>query len=140
MRRLAPGVGVTLFTQIARFVGVGLLATLMHVLVAICAAAWLGFPPLGANFTGFAAAVILSYLGQGRFTFGARLQHRFHAPRFLTIAVLGLALSTLITEVAVMRAGLTFTYAMGLVGVAVPLTTFTLCRFWLFKPSYGTGP
>ena len=130
---------MTLLAQLLRFAGVGALATLVHVAVAISAEA-LGAGPQMANLSGFCAAVALSYLGQGRLTFEVELRHAFHAPRFVASALLGLAVSSSVTQVAVVWGGLHFVLGMAIVAVLVPATTFVMCKFWVFRPGYSAGP
>ncbi|MGZ2258112.1 GtrA family protein [Roseobacter sp. A03A-229] len=125
---------MTLVTQLARFASVGLIATLLHIGVAMICATLLAFAPHTANGAGFCAAVAFSYVGHGRFAFEADLQHSFHAPRFLTTALIGFALSSGITEVTVIWLGLPFAVGMAVVAVAVPATTYLLCRLWVFRP------
>lgn len=126
--------------QISRFAGVGAVATFLHVVVALVLAEAFGFAPQAANGMGFAAAVTLSYLGHGHFTFGAELEHRFHAPRFLATSGLGLILSSGLTQVIAVWLGAPFALAMAAVAVVVPLATFLLCKFWVFAPSQSDGP
>ncbi len=128
-----------LATQIARFAGVGALATLTHVAVAIVCEAMLGFAPQAANLAGFAAAVSLSYFGQGRFTFDTQLRHNWHAPRFLASALFGLAISSGLTQVIVVWLGAPFWAGMAVVAAAVPVATFVMCKFWVFQPISGAA-
>lgn len=126
--------------QLSRFAGVGAIATAVHVLVAMLAAEGFGWAPQIANFAGFAAAVTVSYLGHGRFTFGTRLEHRTHAPRFLISAGLGLGLSGLITQVIAVWFAAPFALAMAVVAVAVPMSSFLLFKFWVFTEPQPDGP
>lgn len=121
-------------TQVTRFASVGVLATLVHVGVALLAEAAFGLGAQAANSAGFAGAVILSYLGQGQWTFGAELQHRTHGPRFLSIALLGYAVSSLVTLLVTGWMGAPFIAAMAAVAVIVPGATFLACKFWVFRP------
>ena len=125
--------------QLRRFAGVGLAATLLHVATAL-AASRLGLSPQAANAAGFAAALGLSYLGHGRFTFAADLEHRRHGPRFLATAGLGLVLSSALTQAIAVWLGAPFAVAMGVVALAVPAATFLLCRLWVFAPPQPGGP
>lgn len=118
--------------QLSRFVSIGALTTVLHVVVALLAKSGLGLSPLAANLSGFAVAVTLSYIGHGRITFAARLEHGFHAPRFLVVSGLGLVLSTLVTQVVTVSFGAPFYFSMAAVAVIVPALTFLLCKFWVF--------
>ncbi len=125
--------------QLGRFASVGVAATLLHVGTAL-AAARLGLSPHAANGAGFAAALTLSYLGHGHYTFGAEVEHRRHGPRFLATASLGLVLSAAITQVVALWLGAPLALAMGVVAVAVPGATFLLCKLWVFAPPQPGGP
>jgi len=120
--------------QLLRFASVGALATVLHVGVALAVSTYFGFVPQVANACGFASAVTLSYFGQGRFTFARDLRHRFHAPRFLATALTGLLVSSGITEGVTSILGAPFALAMAAVAVAVPATTYALCKFRVFRP------
>ncbi|CUK15614.1 GtrA-like protein [Ruegeria denitrificans] len=126
--------------QISRFAGIGVLATTLHVIVAIVAAEFFAVTPLLANSIGFFAAFSLSYLGHGRITFGTSLEHRYHAPRFLTVSAIGLVLSTALTELIAVQLGASFVLAMAVVAFAVPISTFFFCKFWVFARPYSTDP
>lgn len=126
--------------QVSRFAGIGVLATILHFVVAIVALKFFGIAPLLANSAGFAGASSLSYLGHGRITFSTSLQHRFHAPRFLTVSGIGFVLSTAITELIAVQLGGPFVLAMAVVALAVPISTFLLCKFWVFAHPHSTDP
>ncbi|WP_282152705.1 GtrA family protein [Ruegeria atlantica] len=126
--------------QISRFAGIGVLATILHVVVSIVALKFFGIAPLLANSAGFAAAFSLSYLGHGRITFDTSLKHRFHAPRFLTVSGVGFLLSTAITELIAVQLGGPFVLAMAVVALAVPVSTFLLCKFWVFARPHSIDP
>ncbi len=126
--------------QLSRFASVGVMSTLLHVLTAMIAKTVFGIPPQGANLCGFFAAVSLSYFGHGRFTFDTDLQHRFHGPRFLGVSALGLAVSSGLTFLITDIMGLAFAIAMAVVAVAVPASTFIMCKFWVFATPQRDGP
>ena len=118
--------------QALRFAIVGLLASAVHV----GAALWLiergGLVVLVANALAFLLAVLVSYGGNHAWTFRRRGGHERHFPRFLAIAVLGLALNQAIVFTAVTVAGLAYLYAIGIVVLAVPGLTFLAIRHWAF--------
>ncbi|MGR3515145.1 MAG: GtrA family protein [Paracoccaceae bacterium] len=120
--------------QLLKFASVGAVATVLHVGVALAVSSFFGFAPQLANALGFASAVTLSYFGQGRFTFAQDLRHRFHAPRFLATALTGLVVSSGFTALVTSVLSAPFPLAMAAVAVAVPATTYVLCKFWVFRP------
>ncbi|WP_317054830.1 GtrA family protein [Roseovarius rhodophyticola] len=126
--------------QLSRFAGIGALATLLHVTVALIVAEGFGADPQLSNLTGFLTAVGFSYFGHGHFTFSTELKHRVHGTRFLSVSVLGLCVSSGLTYAITDIAGLPFLAAMGVVAVAVPLSTFVLCKLWVFHDPQRDGP
>jgi putative flippase GtrA len=67
--------------QLGRFIGVGSLATFLHVAVAFLANL-LGAPPIAANTIGFLCSVTTSYLGNFYWTFAGAAEHRQSLGRF----------------------------------------------------------
>lgn len=120
-----------LFGQSLRFAVVGLAATAVHVGVALALAA-AGWAPLWANFVAFGAALALSYFGNHGWTFGAGGRHGHHFPRFVALALAGLALNQAIVFIAVERAGWSFGAALAVVVLVVPVLSFALNRVWVF--------
>lgn len=118
--------------QLIRFGGVGGFATLVHVLMTMALQGPLGLPPLQANFGGFCAALLVSYLGHARITFGADPRHAPQFIRFVAIALIGLATSSATVWFIDTRLGAGFGLAMAAVAVAVPLMTFVTLRLWVF--------
>lgn len=127
------------FSRLSRFAGIGVIATLVHVVIATIAAELLGFEPKVANLAGFSIAVMVSYLGHGHFTFDTKLDHGFHAPRFLVASGLGLLISTVVTHVIAVTYGAPFIWAMGVVAVVVPSASFLMFRFWVFAQPHPEG-
>jgi putative flippase GtrA len=123
---------LTTLTQIARFAGVGLFATLVHVTVALGAAHAFALTAMLANLAGFCAAFLISLLGHASFTFRVGAPTARHLRRFLTLSVLSLALSSLITAIA-SRFGATLGQAMLCVAFIVPAVSFIGARFWAFS-------
>ncbi|WP_424941667.1 GtrA family protein [Aliiroseovarius sp. S253] len=121
-----------MFMQLVRFAGVGGLATLVHVCVALIANSVFGLDGLVANFSGFIAAVLLSYFGHARITFQTRPDHAQHMPRFLFVSLVGLLTSSSVVWLITERMGQGFGLSMALVAIAVPLASFFAMKFWVF--------
>jgi len=121
-----------MLAQISRFAGVGLMATLIHVLVALMVRNWIDVNVQAANFTGFLAAVTFSYFGHAEVTFKATGSHQQQMLRFGVLAGLGLALSSSLTFIICNLMGGSFSLAMGVVAVAVPGMTFLASKYWVF--------
>nr|WP_282569285.1 GtrA family protein [Aliiroseovarius sp. S1339] len=115
-----------------RFIGVGGLATFTHVAVASIAFQFLATAEMRANFVGFCAAVLVSYMGHSRFTFASVDAHKGQFGRFLFVALTGLGASSAIVWL-VNSSGGGFYLSMALVAVLVPMTTFLAMKFWVFS-------
>jgi putative flippase GtrA len=124
------------FDQVARFAVVGGIATVCHIVVAVVLVEGPGLTPVLANFIAFCAAVLVSYLGNHSWTFGATGEHLFHLPRFAAIAVTGLALNQAIVYTMVEVVGADYRLALMVVVLVVPALSFALNRGWAFsRPS-----
>lgn len=121
-----------MLAQLIRFAGVGGLATLAHVLVALAVQAALPVTPQQANLAGFAAGFVVSYSGHARLTFGAPLRSGPQLVRFFVLSLLGLGASSLTVHVMTGLLGLGFGPAMLAVAVIVPALTYLAMRFWVF--------
>lgn len=129
-----------MLAQLVRFGGVGALATLAHVMVALAVQAALSVTPQQANLAGFAAAIVLSYAGHARVTFGAPLRSGPQLLRFGLLSLVGLATSGLTVHAATEVLGLGFGAAMLAVGLIVPGVSFLVMRFWVFSGRNAGGP
>jgi len=114
------------------FALIGLVATGVHVAVALTARTALRLDPLIANFIGYACAVGVSYVGNARLTFGRSARDAGQFARFLLISLLGLALNQAIVHLLVDRGHWPFWLALGPVVVLVPLLSFVLLKLWAF--------
>ena len=123
-----------MIARLARFIGVGGLATLVHVTSAFFVREALGLSELMANGLGWLAAVAISYFGHLRVTFGVLPNHATQLPRFFLISAGGLMVSSA-TVATVKAAGGNFTLAMAFVAVLVPVASYLLLQFWVFSDS-----
>ena len=119
--------------SLIRFGITGALATATHVVVFVLLVEWLHLRPVWAAAPAFLAAVGVSYGLNYRWTFAAEGPHRVMAPRFMLVALAGLALNLGITWLIVDLALLWYGYALMTVIAVVPLLTYLLSRFWVFS-------
>lgn len=129
-----------MLAQILRFIGVGGLATLAHVLTALAVSALVPVTPQGANLAGFAAGFLVSYTGHARVTFGAPLRSGPQFLRFVVLSLTGLAASSLTVWLVTGVLGLAFPVAMVAVGLIVPAVTYLAMRFWVFAEAAKKTP
>ena len=121
-----------LAVQILRFAAVGATATAVHVGAVLLLVEAAGAAPLAANALGFLAAVLVSYLGNRSWTFGARTEHLQGGVRFAAVALLGLGLNQSILYAGVRLLGWDYRLALLAVVLLVPGLSFVLVRAWAF--------
>ena len=125
----------TLIKQIAKFTSVGVLATIIHVTVAVFANARLGAPPLSANTIAFVVATVFSLLGNWAWTFEGLSKFRQAAPRFLLLSTFCFCVNQTIVYAMTSLAHLPLAVAMVPVVLTIPPLTF-----WLSKTRVFTAP
>jgi putative flippase GtrA len=125
-----------MLAQLLRFIGIGGLATLAHVLTALIAETLFPLTAQQANLAGFAAGFATSYAGHARVTFGAPLRAGGQFLRFAVLSLLGLAASSGTVWLVTARLGFGFPVAMAAVALVVPALSYLAMRFWVFA---GTG-
>lgn len=121
--------------EIVRFLFVGGLSTMIHVVSCLFAAHEFNFRPELANLVGYLCAVMASYIGHSFFTFKASDAHAFQVPRFIVLSLTGLFASSLITYVACTILGKSLLTAMVITTFTVPLVTYIGAKFWVFSQS-----
>jgi len=142
MRRLpeAPRRHHKLRRQVLSFALIGIVATLTHASIVLLLVEGRVLGPFAANMIAFSTALFVTYVGNHRWTFGLTGAHQRHFPRFVVIALLGLALNQGIVYLVVDV--LTWDYRIGLALVVsvVPAITFLLNRGWAFSRGRGASP
>jgi len=118
-------------TRIATFGAVGVAATCTHWLVSLGLAEGVGAPAQLANVSGFAVAVLVSFFGHHHLTFRSKESARRTFPRFVVVALSGLAAS------AALIAGLDGLGAptwlqLTAAPAIIPVATYVANRFWVF--------
>lgn len=119
--------------QIKRFISVGVIATLVHIFVAMIVESIFNFTPQVANFSGFCSATGLSYVGHIIFTFEGSSRHAVNLARFIVVSIAGLVASSVITYIVITVLNGPFSLAMMMVAVVVPSLTFLGLKFWAFS-------
>lgn len=119
--------------QAARFAVVGGAATATHLCVGLLLAETVGLEPFWANLWAFAAAVLVSYFGNLVWTFGMASEGLGRLPRFVALALCGLAANQAIVFIAVSLAGWNYRVALAIVLLVVPVLTYLGSRQWVFR-------
>jgi putative flippase GtrA len=120
------------FWRLARFSIVGVVATVLHIGVAMIAVAAAGANPTVAAMIGFTAAFAVSYFGHFRFTFAASGRHRDYLLKFAVSSLASLVLSTGMVWVATAILGIDYKPALFALAVIVPVCNYLVNRFWVF--------
>jgi putative flippase GtrA len=118
--------------SLLRFLTVGALATGMHVAAFAVLVELVAMPPVKASAAAFALATLLAYLLNRVWSFASTGRHLIQLPRYLGVALSGLALNVAIMHVAVNGLHLDYWIGLSAVIVALPAFTFTLHRYWTF--------
>lgn len=130
----SAGSGFRLAKQPARFLIIGLGATLLYALLA--AVFSMGETPLMRPASGsvlsYVIAALYSYAGHKYFTFASSGAHRFEAPRFFVLTLLGLAVSFLLPAVLSGILGLQAQIPIVLTCLVIPLVNYVMLRHWVF--------
>lgn len=117
--------------RLLRFGVTGMIATGIHVLVAVTLIAWLRTPPYIANPIAFVAATAFSYATNTVWSFASRMSRRtLH--RYVCVAVFGLLATTAIAAAAE-AASLDYRIGIALVIALVTPTTFVLHSAWTYR-------
>ena len=119
--------------QFYRFVVIGILATVVHVVVALALHHIAGMPPLWANPVAFLTAWILSYSGNWLWTFEGRTAHKYSVPRYLTVSLASFGLNQFIVFIATKYFLWPFWLALLPAVIIVPVFGFAASRYWAYR-------
>ncbi len=114
-----------------RFAVAGVCVTLVHVVIAAGLIGLARTAPEAANAMAFVAATLLSYAINTWWTFSRPLQGQALL-RFITVSLLGLALTVAIAAIAEAR-GVSYWLGIAAVVCAVPPVTFLLHKAWTYR-------
>ena len=128
-----PAAASSLRGQIVRFAVGGAAATLTHIVTALALHGGAKLSPLWANFVAFCAAVLISYFGHRGWTFAVEGRHGVRFPKFVSVALAGLAVNQAIVYALVEVIGWPYRLALVAVVVIVPGLSFLLIRHWAFS-------
>ena len=117
--------------QARRFAVSGLLATGLHVVIAVSFIHLIHPSPMLANGVAFAMATIFSYLINTLWSFSSRL-HGKNLRRFAVVSAFGCLLAVVVSGAAE-HYGLPYGLGIVLVVLSVPPSTFLLHSFWTYR-------
>lgn len=120
--------------QFIRFLFVGGSATILHyaILIALVQSGFAG--PVVASSIGFAISALFNYALNRQFTFRSANPHSRAFPRFVTVALTGLAINATLLWIFVKTGLLHYLVAQMLATVGTLLWNFFINKFWTFSP------
>lgn len=120
-----------LIRQAQRFVISGLMATGVHVAVAICVLRFVLPIPTIANGVAYVVATAFSYIANTMWTFSNPL-HTHTLLRYILVSLFGGVLAVAVSGAAE-HFGLHYGYGIALVVLIVPPVSFILHRSWTYR-------
>lgn len=121
---------------IFRFVGVGLAATMVHLITAIALLEGTRMPPVAANMAAFLVAFLTSFAGNYFWTFGVRRHVRQALWRYLLVACAAFSINNIVLWCLLSFVGTDARISILLAAAVVPVGSYLLSRLWAF----GGGP
>lgn len=121
------------YIDICRYIIIGGIATVVHFCTALIIHHVFGLSPLWSNFIAFCVAFNATYFGNYFWTFESDAKHSESLPKSLTVSLFGLSLSQVIVWSLTDYLDFPFHITLICAVILVPIVTFTLNRFWVFK-------
>ena len=113
---------------------VGVTASVVHASIGLMLHEWAGLDPFWAHATGFCGGLITAYLGHYHYSFKDDGAHRNRFPKFFITALTGFSLHQGGVWLLVNHFGYDYsTQALPALMLSVPLVTFLLSKFWVFR-------
>jgi putative flippase GtrA len=128
-----------LIPQFIHFALVGCAAAVGHYGVLIILSEWAGVSPVPASGAGFVIGAAISYALNYQFVFRSDKDHAPTVAKFLTVAIIGLALNSAIMAILTGGAGLHYLPAQITATIMVMLWSYLGNRFWTFATGEADG-
>ncbi len=119
--------------QFLRFAGAGAIGTAAQYLVLLSLVELIGAHPVAASVLGFVCGALINYAMSRRYIFSSRLPHRQALLKFLTVALIGLCLNTLIMSVGVENLRFHYLLSQIIATGLVLVWNFAGNKFWTFR-------
>jgi putative flippase GtrA len=127
------GLKSKLFWQLVRFVVIGASAALVNFAIVVALVESHLLQPLSANVVAFIIAFQISYWGHRHWTFAATNQHKIAVPRLLIVSISNFFINQSLFYILLYQYHLHYMIALLIVLATLPLITFTINKFWVFK-------
>lgn len=123
----------SLFAEFIRFGVIGMTAAAVHFSIVVLLVESHTLPPLMANVFAFFIAFQVSYFGHRQWTFGAETNHSIAMPKLLLISFSVFMANEGSYYVLMSAFHLPYALALFIVLAVLPVFTFTLSKFWVFR-------
>jgi putative flippase GtrA len=120
-----------------KFLGVGVIATIIQYLILILLVEMFFAAPLIASTCGFIFSSTINYLLNYYFTFGSQAKHQLAAMKFVMVAAAGLALNSSIVYLLTERWITHYILAQVVATFIVLLWNFFAHQHWTYKTAQG---
>lgn len=128
------------FQKLLRFGAVGGVSTVVHGAVLTALVETADVHPTLANIAAFIAAFLTSYFGHYYITFKSTRRHLESAPRYLAVALAGLANNTFIFLLMVNGLKVHYGFAFALAIVSTPILVFALSQRFVYGANETSPP
>lgn len=122
-----------IFKQFFAYSGIGAIGTLVHYLTLMTMVEFFSIAPVPASVMGFTNGAIVNYYLNYHITFQSKKLHREAFIKFITVALVGLLLNTLIMAIATEVFTLHYLLAQVIATALVLFWNFTGNRLWTFR-------
>ncbi len=127
------------FTQVTRYVAVGVINTCTGLLVIYALKLFAGLGDVGANVLGYAVGMSVSFSLNRKWTFGYLGNYWASGLRFLVTMIISYGLNLLTVLLALHVLGLN-SYVAQMLGVPpFTMASYLLCKYWVFSPNTAFG-
>jgi len=123
--------------RLVSFAFVGGIAATVHYLLAVQCVSVLGFSPLAGNASGYAVALLVSYVGQSRLTYAFPHRWRPTFVRFAMASGCGFALNSMGYALLLRLTRLDYRVSLLLALLASATVSYALLSKWVFATRPG---
>lgn len=123
----------TTLLGLIKFAITGGVTTVAHVVSGLAAHHFLGLDPFTANLVAFFVGFLVGYFGHKTFSFNSPSKIQQSMPRFFLLTIANLVLNQTIVVIVSIWLGYPYWLSLAIMVVTVPMSTYLLSRFWVFR-------
>ncbi len=121
-----------IFTAL-KFSIVGVVATILHLLIALSLVTYYSVHPILANFFAFLCAFMVSFFGHFHWTFSVAIDQRVALIKFFAVTMTAFAINNLLLMVLLNVTNLPKQWVVAMAAMIIPVVTFISSRLWVFN-------